>query len=243
MPMQTIREILTRIPPIMAGAYESPAEECLGERLRSAINPTANYQTQVWVETSVSRFRLDILLIDKTGRRVVVEVDGKEFHEPVRDHWRTVFIMGERQADVVYRVPASDLKINLVGVLAGLAEFEPMCFSEDDITHWKAATDLGWLYSDDDDEKTDWGEPEDDDDDGLRSYHWRRFGAIRAIESRFSHDRKDCERAAIKIYYDFAIATGLKDLDAIQEAWKLAHPSNTKVTERHDQFDFSTLFE
>jgi len=242
MAMQTIREVLERIPALI-GAYESPAEECLGERLRSAINPTASYQTQVWVETTVSRFRLDIVLVDKTGRRIAVEVDGKEFHEPVRDHWRTVFIMGEGLADVVYRVPASDLKINLVGVLAGLASLEPLCFSKEDVTRWKEATDLGWLYSAAADERCAWGEGEDDDDDGARSYHWRRLASIQAIESRFHADRKDCEQATIKTYYDFATATGLKDLDAIQEKWKSAHPPKSKINERHDPFDFSKLFE
>lgn len=241
--MQTIREVLKRIPAILVGAYESPAEECLGERLRSAIHPMANYQTQVWVETSVSRFRLDILLIEKTGRRIVVEVDGKEFHEPVRDHWRTVFIMAEGLADVVYRVPASDLKINLVGVLAGLAALEPLCFSEEDVTHWKEATDLSWVYRSDAEEEGDWGDEEENDKDGGRSYHWRRLGSSQAIESHFRGDRRDCERASIKIYYDFATATGLKDLDAIQEAWKLAHPSKSTASESHESFDFSKLFE
>lgn len=241
--MQTIREVLKRIPAIMMGAYESPAEECLGERLRSAINPTASYQTQVWVETSVSRFRLDILLIDKTGRRIVVEVDGKEFHETVRDHWRTVFIMGEGLADVVYRVPASDLKINLVGVLAGLAALEPLCFNKEDIIRWKEVTDLSWVYRSDAEEESDWGDEEENDNDEGRSYHWRRLGSSQAIESHFRGDRRDCEPAAIKIYYDFATATGLKDLDAIQEAWKSAHPSKPTASESHEPFDFPKFFE
>lgn len=243
MTMEHIRDVLERIPTILMGMYESPAEECLGERLRSAADPTAKYQTQVWVDTWAGPFRLDILLIDKNGRRIAVEVDGKDFHEPVRDHWRTVFIVGDRQVDVVYRVPARDLKINLVGVLAGLAAVEPLCFRQAEILRWKEITDVCSIRA-----STDEGgetEQEEDDEDAKygRAYSRRWIGSTMAIESHFRGDAMDCERAIINAYYDFAMATGLKDLDAIQEAWKLAHPANSVSREIDDPFDFVKLFE
>ena len=50
MAIEHIRDILERIPGnLRRGTYESPAEEMLGERLRSAIDPSAKFQTQVWV--------------------------------------------------------------------------------------------------------------------------------------------------------------------------------------------------
>lgn len=241
MAMEHIRDVLERIPGILTGMYESPAEECLGERLRSAIDPTAKFQTQIWVDTWAGRFRLDILLTDKNGRRVAVEVDGKDFHEPIRDHWRTVFIVGDKQADVVYRVPASDLKVNLIGVLAGLAALEPMCFSQADISRWREIVDRGTAYLADDEDE---GDEEDNEyADGERSFRDRWMGYNMAIESHFLGDARDCERATIKTYYDFAVATGLKDLDAIQLAWKHAQPSRPIVGGPSDPFDFSKLFE
>jgi len=242
MAIEHIRDILERMPAILMGMYESPAEECLGERLRSAINPAASFQTQVWVDTWAGPFRLDILLIDKNGRRIAVEVDGRKSHEPVRDHWRTVFIVGDRQADVVYRVPARDLKINLVGVLAGLAALEPLCFSQAEISRWREITDRRSIYvaatgSEEAEQE------EDGDADYEHSYSGRWVGSSMAIESHFRGDARGCERATVKTYYDFATATSLKDLDAIQETWKLAHPSKPAASGPDDPFDFSKLFE
>lgn len=240
MAIEHIRDVLARIPTILMGMYESPAEECLGERLRSAMNPTARFQTQVWVDTWAGPFRLDILLIDQNGRRVAVEVDGKDFHEPVRDHWRTVFIVGDKQVDVVYRIPARDLKVNLVGVLAGLAALEPRCFSQTDISRWREITDRSSACRSDDEDGND---EEDECADGGRSFRDRWTGYSMAIESHFPGDARDCERATIKTYYDFAVATGLKDLEVIQQAWERAQPSRLTAIEPPDSFDFSSLFE
>lgn len=243
MAIEHIRDVLARIPAILMGMYESPAEECLGERLRSVIDPTAKYQTQVWVNTWAGPFRLDILLTDKDGRRIAIEVDGKDFHEPVRDHWRTVFIVGDRQADVVYRVLARDLKINLVGVLAGLAAMEPLCFRQAEILRWKEITDRCEVHASADADEEAEHEEEDEDAKYGRAYRRRRILSTVVIESRFCGDAMGCEWATIKAYHDFAIATGLKDLDAIQEAWKLAHPARPASTRPDDPSDFLSFFE
>ena len=65
----------------------------------------------------------------------------------------------------------------------------------------------------------------------------------RAIENRFRGDAIDCEGATIKTSYDFAVATGLKDLDDIQAAWKQAHPAIPWSYEANDLADFSSIFE
>lgn len=237
MAMEHIRDVLQRIPAILLGRYESPAEECLGERLRAAINAQTNLQTQVWVDTVGGRFRLDFLLIDNVGRRIAVEVDGKEFHEPVRDHWRTVFVIGEKQADVVYRVPASFLKINLVGVLAGLGALEPQCFNQSDISRWEEI--VGSTYLDSGNNEFD----EDDEcDDEERS--WKNFwmGSNIAIENHFRCNARESGIASIKTYYDFAMATGLKDLEAIQKAWELTSLSRPTPSASDDPFEFFRTF-
>lgn len=243
MDMEHINEVLKRIPAILTGMYESPAEECLGERLRSSVDPTAKLQTQVWVDTWVGPFRLDLVLTDRSGRRIAVEVDGRDFHDPVRDHWRTVFVVGDKRVDVVYRVPARDLRVNLVGVLAGLAVVEPLCFRQADILRWKEIADDFSIRRSTNENDEDQPEGEDEDAEYGRAYSCRRFMLTRAIENRFRGDAIDCEGATIKTYYDFAIATGLKDLDGIQVAWKQAHPEIPWSYEGDDLADLFSIFD
>lgn len=243
MPMEHISEVLKRIPAILNGMYESPAEECLGERLRSSVDPTTKFQTQVWVDTWVGPFRLDLVLTDRSGRRIAIEVDGKDFHEPVRDHWRTVFVVGDERVDVVYRVPASDLKANLVGVLAGLAAVEPLCFPEVELLRWKEITDDSSIRRSAHGSEGAWPEENDRDNRYGRAYSRRWFMSTRSIETRLRCDARDCEGSTIKTYYDFAVATGLKDLDAIQVAWKEAHPAVAWFDGDDDLNDFSGIFE
>lgn len=243
MPMEHIREVLKRIPAILNGMYESPAEECLGERLRSSVDPTTKFQTQVWVDTWAGPFRLDLVLTDRNGRRIAIEVDGKDFHEPVRDHWRTVFVVGDKRVDVVYRVPASDLKVNLVGVLAGLAAVEPLCFLRAEISRWKEMTDDLPIRRSSQENGEDQPEDEDEDAEYGRAYSRRWFMSTRSIETRLRCDARDCEGSTIKTYYDFAVATSLKDLDAIQAAWKEARPAAAWFDEADDLNEFSSIFE
>lgn len=233
MAMEHIRDVLARIPAILNGMYESPAEECLGERLRAAADSTATFQTQVWVNTKMGRFRLDILLTDKYGRRIAIEVDGKEFHEPVRDHWRTVFIVGERQVDVVYRVPASDLKINLVGVLAGLATVELLCFKEAEISRWKEVTDSNYLAAADD-------EGDENEEHSYRSF-WTRSNA--SIAHHFRSNARECEWPTVENYYDFAVTSGLKDIEDIQTAWRKKYPSAWTTSGHSELFEFFGSFD
>jgi very-short-patch-repair endonuclease len=238
MAIEHIRDVLRRIPAILMGRYESPAEECLGERLRTAVSPATSFQTQVWVDTTVGSFRLDILLTDKNGRRIAVEVDGKEFHEPVRDHWRTVFVVGEGRADVVYRVPACDLKINLVGVLAGLGALEPQCFNPSELLRWREI--VSSIYSNHGDDESDGDEGEECDEGRSWSDFWA--GSNIAIENHFRSNARECGSAAIKAYYDFAIATGLKDLETIQKAWESARPLKPFANVPPDPFEFFKSF-
>jgi|SRR6185437_9571179 hypothetical protein len=137
MTIECIGDTLKRIPAVLAG-YESPAEECLGERLRPGMCPRATFQTQVWVNTDAGQFRLDILLTDPAGRRIAIEVDGKNFHDARLDHWRTIFILAAKQADVLYRVAASRLKNDLGDVLADLAFMEPKCFNQQVLAQWRS---------------------------------------------------------------------------------------------------------
>lgn len=229
MAIESIQSTLQRLPSAMED-YESPAEECLGERLRQAISPGINFQAQVWVETSVGRFRLDLLLVDTSGRRIAIEVDGKDFHNAAHDHWRTVFILAENHADIIYRVSARHLKINLIGVLAGLASVEPNCFRETEAMRWRTMADAPEP------------EPSEDQDTEVQWDNRRNGcgpGTLHAILYELRQGSWERSSAFIHENYVFAKSTGLTDLHAIQHAWCLENPpaSSSDSTDDTDCFE------
>jgi very-short-patch-repair endonuclease len=219
-------------------AYESPAEEILGERLRQAIAPDAKFEPQVTVNTSIGPFRLDQLLTDSAGRKIAIEIDGREFHDAGRDFWRTVFVVGEGYVDVVYRVPATFLKTRLIGVLAALAIVEPGLFNEAVTARWLDATKTNDdVVSDELDENID---DEDEDEDGREATASRGYSAL-ALANRFRSDARDCDHFNIRLFYNFAKGTGSTDLDAIQAEWDRQNPPKPSPS-IFDTFDWSSLF-
>lgn len=127
MAVNHIHETLDRLEAVRY-AYESPPEESLGERIGGALTPGVQCSTQVWVDTTAGPFRSDMLLVHPSGQRVAIEVDGRDFHDPQRDRWRTVFVLCTGKVQVVYRVQAALIYTNLVGVLSGHASVERQFF-------------------------------------------------------------------------------------------------------------------
>lgn len=213
MSAESMRDILGRLSRVV-NDYESPAEEILGERFRPLLDSATRFQTQVWVDAPRGPYRLDILLTDHRGRRIAIEVDGREFHNAIRDHWRTVFIITAKKADVVYRIQAPDLRANLGGVMAALIAVEPDCFNRASKTIWENATEFPLFESNE--EISDSLSHESDD---FRSPKGRQ------IALRLMHDADRCDPSVTSAYYDFAISTGLTDVDAIQREWELKRRS------------------
>lgn len=235
MAIEGIKEVLGHLDWTLR-AYESPAEEILGERLRQAIAPDAKFEPQVAVNTSIGPFRLDQLLSDSSGRKIAIEIDGREFHHASRDFWRTVFIAGEGHVDVVYRVPAMFLKTRLIGVLAALAIVEPGFFNEAVSAWWLEAVKVNDDFvADDFDENID-GE----DEDVRESTASRGYSAL-ALANGFRSDARDCDPLNIRFFYNFAKGTGLTDLDAIRAEWDRQHPPKPSPS-IFETFDWSSLF-
>lgn len=69
-------------------------------------------EPQAPLPTFLGRFLADFLLI-VGDRRIVVECDGKDFHAGPRDLWRDAAIVGDRAADVIYRLRGKDLWMNI----------------------------------------------------------------------------------------------------------------------------------
>ena len=236
--IERIDRTLSRLDAIR-GHYESPPEEMLGERVCAAVASGVTYSTQETVCTDAGTFRLDMLLASDKGRRVAIEVDGREFHDPQRDHWRTVFILCTGQIDVIYRVPAIAAYSNLVGVLAGLAAIEPEMFRSEESARWRIATERHWPADRTDDDSYADGEFENGDQNDGR--HRCGYGARSegARPQSFWVDAQTCTPQALKPYVEFIRATGLRDIDQLKDAWEArlrqSEPSRPKIFD--DLFD------
>ena len=217
--IERIDKTLRRLDTIK-GHYDSPPEEMLGERIAAAIALGVTYSTQAPVCTSAGQFRLDISLVADTGRRVAIEVDGHAFHDPRRDHWRTVFILCTGQVDLIYRVQARSVYSNLIGVLAGLAAKEPEMFRSAEAERWRMATHKVWPTDLADDDSFADGLFEDE---GLVENRTgcSQFARFRSPRSEsFANDIAICTPHALKPYVDFIRESGLRDIDQLRDAWE-----------------------
>lgn len=215
MAIKHISEALARLEAIRY-AYESPPEESLGERLAASLAPGVTFRTQAWVDTAAGPFRLDMLLVHPSGRRIAIEVDGRDFHDVNRDRWRTVFILCTGKAHVVYRVAASLICTNLVGVLAGLANAEPRFFDATHAARWKGISGDRWEFASAEDDSHDM-DGEAAGDGWSRQDGWRC--SSRAFAVSFHGDVDDCSYARVMPYVLFAKQTGLRSIDQLTEAW------------------------
>lgn len=216
MALKHISDILARLDAIKF-AYESPPEESLGERIAQSLAPSVTFCTQSWVDTAAGPFRLDMLLVHPSGRRIAIEVDGQDFHEPNRDRWRTVFILCAGGADVVYRVPAVMVYKNLLGVLAGLATVEPRFFDAARTTRWKESSRDRWEFASAEDDYGEAGNYGFSDSTSGRD-DWTP--SSRPFTVNFRLDFADCSHEVLTPYVEFAKATGLRDIDLLSKAWK-----------------------
>jgi hypothetical protein len=198
--------------------YESPAEEMFGERIRAALAPRAMLTHQVWVATIAGNFRLDMQLTTPHGRRVAIEVDGRDYHDGKRDFWRSILILGVGAVDTVYRATAVDLHRDLAGVLSSLATHEPACFGPASAQQWSDSATVSFVYddsSDDGDDHQDSDSDDDSEDDAYPSERWSH----RPFPGGVSSIRLDSPGYTYRPYLEFAQSSGAKDVDALITLW------------------------
>lgn len=236
--IERIDKSLSRLNTIK-GHYDSPPEEMLGERVGAAVAPGVTYSTQAGVSTAAGTFRLDILMESDKGRRVAIEVDGREFHDPRRDHWRTVFILCTAQIDVIYRVPARAVYSSLIGVLAGLAAIEPQMFRSEETERWRIATERH-LPADRDGNGS-FGDGGSDDNGDRNDDRYECGNVARSEWARPASFLKDAERCtphALKPYVDFIRTSGLRNIDQLKDAWE----ERRRANEPQRPADFEDIF-
>ncbi|HEX7241201.1 MAG TPA: hypothetical protein VF263_13085 [Longimicrobiaceae bacterium] len=109
--------------------YESPLEDSFAWHTVKYLAPQVRFEKQVEVLTRWGVFRMDFVL-DTGKRRVGLECDGKDFHDPWRDRRRDALILGTGVVGAIYRFPGSAVYHAPEACLYGLAGFEPDGFSD-----------------------------------------------------------------------------------------------------------------
>ncbi len=74
---------------------------------------------QVPISTIGGNFVLDFVLVNLSlNNKIVVECDGKEFHDANRDKWRDATLLGSGYAEVIYRIRRSERGLININMLA-----------------------------------------------------------------------------------------------------------------------------
>ena len=109
--------------------YDSPIEtifaSCCFKHLRSDVH----VEKQVEVSTGHGHFRIDFVL-SVGDRRIAVECDGKDFHEPFRDEFRDAILLGEGHFETVYHFRGCDIVYCPDDCIWLMSVLEPRQFSE-----------------------------------------------------------------------------------------------------------------
>jgi very-short-patch-repair endonuclease len=110
--------------------YDSPIEDIFAWNLSKYINSDIKVFTQFAVNTIGGKFILDFLLELPNKQKILVECDGKEFHDIHRDEWRDGMILGDNYATFIYRIRGSDLYYHINDVLFIISRIHPELISE-----------------------------------------------------------------------------------------------------------------
>jgi hypothetical protein len=110
-------------------AFESPLERLFHDQLLKRLPRGVSIESQVEVRTLCGTFRLDFM-VTVQGRRIGLEVDGREFHDEWRDEWRDAMILGDNHADEIFRFRGCDLTYHLDDCMYLLSRMQPLLFSE-----------------------------------------------------------------------------------------------------------------
>lgn len=115
--------------------YESPIEDILAWHLVKYLHN----ETVLTPQVPIGDFRVDFL-IERSGRRVVIECDGKDYHNYERDRRRDFQILSRSDVDVIYRFKGADIHFGVEHLLFHLSEQEPQIFSGRGIANLRVLT-------------------------------------------------------------------------------------------------------
>lgn len=126
---QWSRVFVDKLGPGFEPPYDSPIEETFAWNAIKYVRPDTSLHKQYDISTKRGGFRLDFVL-ERNGRRVAFECDGKEFHDAYRDEWRDAITLGEGHVEVVYRLRGRDIHFHISEILYVVAHWESDLFTE-----------------------------------------------------------------------------------------------------------------
>ena len=110
---------------------DSPIEDSVFHEFHKFASDQVDLKRQHVIQTDSGTFRLDFLLTHRTtGRPIVIECDGREFHNIERDRARDEAIIRSGAVARIYRVRGKDCHYCSRDVLQLLARCEPWVVTE-----------------------------------------------------------------------------------------------------------------
>ena len=121
--------------------FESPIEEELCRVLSKHLAPDTKLTNQVSFATPNGNYRADFVLTSGS-RIIVIEANGKEFHDVLTDIYRGAFILGFSAAQSVYYIRGCDIAYSLPTVLYAISRHEPYFFSDRGLKSLESLTEI-----------------------------------------------------------------------------------------------------
>jgi very-short-patch-repair endonuclease len=108
---------------------KSPIEHEFLHYFYKFVREDIKVSNQEWCRTEIGNFCLDFV-ITSGKRRIGVECDGKDYHDPIRDKERDEAIVRAGFLDCIYRSPGNSLWYHGYDVIDLLRMREPQLFSQ-----------------------------------------------------------------------------------------------------------------
>lgn len=110
---------------------DTPIEDDFFHQIHKHTGDQTDLKTQYEFSTSSGLYRVDFLLTHRTtGRAIVVECDGKDFHSVGKDSLRDKSIIRTGRIAEIYRIAGKDLHYCPLDVLQLIAQREPWLVSD-----------------------------------------------------------------------------------------------------------------
>lgn len=121
--------------------FDSPIEKELYRVISKYLAVETNISNQNEFVTPNGNYRVDFLL-QSGDRKVVLEANGKEFHDDGTDIYRGAFILGFSDVSSVFYIRGCDITYSLPTVLYAISQHEPLLFSERGLKSLEALSEV-----------------------------------------------------------------------------------------------------
>lgn len=92
----------------LSNPFDSVIEKEFAHSISKYLRSGIEFDNQIEFKTQLGYFKGDFI-ISNGKTELLVELDGKEFHQGTRDKWRDAFILGEKKIDSIIRFQGKDI--------------------------------------------------------------------------------------------------------------------------------------